>query len=126
MKLLGAFEDFVGNTLTRMPNTLRRLQFIAGMRSAEGYEHWGMSKVYGRDAAQRAIGEAHANTFEQVLTTPIPRLAEGELEEAARDLANGDTMLPSDLRGGSKRHLSWILKAVYLLRRSPQGTNRAA
>ncbi len=126
MKLLSAYEDFVQTTLSQIPNVLDRLRFIARMRKGEQYEHWGLAKVFGKEAAQRAISDSHADTFEQTLTTPIPKLdVETESSQQNSSLSNRQ-MLPADLRGGSRRHLNWILRVVYLLGRSRRCANPGA
>jgi hypothetical protein len=127
MKLLSAYEDFVSRTLSKIPNALDRLRFIADMRKEGQYEHWGLTKEYGRDAAQSGIGEAHADSFETVLTTPIPEL---EASEKAPTAETGQTdiskMLPSDLRGGTKKHFSWIVKVISMLNQTRRASNRDA
>jgi hypothetical protein len=129
MKLIGALEDFVNETLAQFPSKLGKLRFISEMRQEGRYKHWGLSKRYGDDVAQRAIAEAHSDTFESTLTTPVPELAN---EEGTRDSElldskmNTEAALPADLRGGTKRHFSWILKVVDLLQRSHPPSNPGA
>lgn len=127
MKLLSAYEDFVRGTLSKIPNALDRLRFVAEMRRAGQYEHWGLSKTHGREAAERGIGEAHADTFEEVLSTPVPNLENSV--EATPEPPRGDDlsrMLPMDLRGGTKRHLNWIVKVIWLLGRSRRDSSPGA
>ena len=120
MRLLGAFEDFVSTTLARIPNRLQRLHFIAAMRGEDGYQHWGMAKTYGKDAAQSAIGDAHSEAFEEVLKTPVQQLSDGKTEEFPPH-PEERKLLPPDMRGGTRRHLSWVLRVADLLARSQQG-----
>ncbi len=127
MKLLSAYEDFVKTTLARISTPLGRLRFISAMREGSGYQHWGLSKLYGREAAQKGIAEAHSDAFEQVLTTPVSQLAGAEENQPALPRqAPCPDLLPADPRGGSRRHLNWILRVVCLLNRSTRDPNRAS
>jgi len=129
MKLFGALEDFVNETLAQLPSSLGKLRFISEMRKDNRYEHWGLSKTYGEEAAQQAIAEAHADTFEHTLTTPVPTLAEEAHTtdtEPPVPFLNPDAVLPSDLRGGTERHFKWILKVVDLLHHSHRRPNPGA
>lgn len=126
MKLLGALDDFVNETLAQIPSRLGKLRFIAEMRNHGRYEHWGMSRTYGDDIAQRAMAEAHADVFEKALTTPVPTLAEEDAnpgQESKPLLMYLEDGLPSDLRGSTQRHFKWILRVVELLHRSSQRPN---
>jgi hypothetical protein len=129
MKLFGALEDFVNETLAQFPSRLAKLRFISEMRNKTGYEHWGLSKTYGHDAAQKAVAEAHSDIFEKALTTPVPQLTEEDKapnSELPNLEMNADAALPEDLRGGTKRHFMWVLKVVELLHRSHQRSNPGA
>lgn len=129
MKLFGALEDFVNETLAQIPGRLKRLGFVAEMHQGGRYQHWGLSKTYGDDVAQRAIAEAHSDSFEKVLTTPVSQLAEEDRmadSESPGFKKNSDAALPEDMRGGTKRHFRWILRVVDLLHRSPQRRNPGA
>jgi hypothetical protein len=126
MKLFGPLEDFVNETLAQFPSRLGKLRFIAEMRNHGRYEHWGMSRTYGDDLAQRAMAEAHADEFEKVLTTPVPTLAEEEnnpVQESKPLLMHPEDGVPCDLRGGTRRHFKWILRVVELLHRSSHRPN---
>lgn len=126
MKLFGALEDFVSETLAQFPSRLGKLRFIAEMRNHGRYEHWGMSRTYGDDVAQRAMAEAHADVFEKALTTPVPTLAEEDNsppQESKPLLIHLENGSPSDLRGGTERHFKWIWRVVELLHRSSQRPN---
>jgi hypothetical protein len=126
MKLFSAVEDFVNETLASIPSKLGRLRFIAAMNKNGSYKHWGMSKRHGADEAQKAISEAHSDSFEKVLTSPVPNLALEEHETAeysGRPEIELASALPSDLRGGTRRHLKWILRVVGLLSRDSKTMN---
>lgn len=126
MKLLSAYEDFVKGTLSKIPNALDRLRFIAEMRRDGRYEHWGLAKTYGREAAQEGVSEAHSDTFEEVLATPVPNLENPDESTTEKQVEHASDMLPADPRGGSRRHLNWILRVVSLLRQSRPASSRDA
>ncbi len=127
MKLFDAFEDLVSTTLSRVPSVLGRLRFIGGTRREEDYEHWGLAREHGKEAAEQALAKAHADIFEQSLTTPLPELVEEESREEARNLkeeigeiGSREALVPQDQRGGTARHLNWVLRAVELIQRPRQ------
>jgi hypothetical protein len=129
MRLFGALEDFVNETLAQFPSKLGKLRFISEMRKEGRYKHWGLSKSYGDDVAQQAIAEAHSDTFEKALTTPVPLLADEDETQELEPLdskMNPEAALPENLRGGTKRHFRWVLKVVDLLHRSHQRPNPGA
>ena len=127
MKLFSAFEDFKNETLAGIPSKFGRLRFLAEMRKDGKYQHWGMSKMHGDEAAQNAIAEAHSETFEQSLTIPIPALlAEDSAGDAARLSADIPPAVPCELRGGTVRHFRWILRVAELLKRFPRPSNPGA
>jgi hypothetical protein len=119
MKLFSAFEDFVIQTLASFPSKFGKLRFIAEMRSEGKYQHWGLSKTYGDENAQKAIAEAHSDAFEKSLTTPVPVLtAEDSAGDAEKLSADTVSAVPGDLRGTTERHFRWVLKVVELLKHS--------
>ena len=60
MRLKSAIEDFEANTLEAVSGSLGRLSYVGSLHDGEGgYEHWGLAKVHGREAARRAIGHSH-------------------------------------------------------------------
>lgn len=127
MKLFSAFDDFMNETLARIPSNFGRLRFIAEMRSEGRYVHWGMCKTYGDQNAQAAMAEAHSETFEQSLTTPVPDLAaEDEAGDAATLDADTRPAIPAQRRGGTERHFRWVLKVTGLLKHSAGQSNPGA
>jgi len=58
MRLKSAFEDFEGNTLKAVAGVGQT--FLRGrLQDGEGgYEHWGLAKVHGAEAAVCAIGSS--------------------------------------------------------------------
>jgi len=76
MTLKSALEDFSETTLAAIAGSLGRFAYVARLREsvAEPYAHWGLRRVYGEQAAQQAIAEAHRKLFLQLLRTPLRSL----------------------------------------------------
>ena len=129
MTLLATFEDFVLRTLGALPALWSRLDYVAGLRQADGtYAHWGLERTHGPLAARQALPRAHQELFLEVLRTPLARLA-GDVERAAshRDQdsaaylaflsARGTVLLPDQRGGGSVEHFTLVLDALSTLAR---------
>ena len=136
MTLLSVGDDFVHTTLRAVPGLLGKLRYVAELRGEDGrYAHWGLARVYGEPAAQRALAEAHLALFLQVLRAPLRELLEDILQMAA---ANGEkpavctqnlqaslpALLPPELGGGSARHFSSVLEGLSSLSRSKRPASR--
>lgn len=130
MTLFSAQEDLQETTLKSISGFLRRLQYVAGLRDKEGRcAHWGLVRVYGETASNRALAEVHGQTLSRVLSTPIQSLetdlqtssehagiAESAyLEELSQSSAR---LLPPAPGAGSGRHLSSVLHALSSLRKA--------
>src|ERR1700690_3234141 len=60
MTLNSALADLRATTLKAISGTLRKLQYLAGLRDAAGtYTHWGLARVHGELAATKALAEEH-------------------------------------------------------------------
>jgi hypothetical protein len=120
MTLLSAFDDFLG-TLAAVPGQFSKLRYMASLRNTlRAYQHWGMTRIHGEREVQSAIGEAHQQTFLQLLRMPLRQIV--EQTEIARDFAflrdtetDWELLLPNDLGGGSKHHFIALLRAVAAL-----------
>lgn len=140
MTLKSALEDLSRTTLRAVSGCLRRLEYLAGLRSREGdYSHWGFRKVYGQNNANNAIASAHHEAVSEVLSTPLGSLlqdvenssetagveAEGYLEKLAN---RSERLLPNDPGPGSARHLSSVLHALLGVKRNRErnATRRAS
>lgn len=66
-------EDFTSRTLSAIPNDYARLFYISSLRepSSGEYRHDGLETLYGRDAAQLAVGHCHEELFVRILETPL-------------------------------------------------------
>ena len=127
MTLQSALGDLKNTTLSAVQGLLARLEYLSSLRGPDGsYRHWGLSRVHGDAAAQRAVEDAHRATITGILRTPIERLvrdaqvsgeARGtDAETLVADLrARLPEMLPGQPSAGSGRHLSSVLHALLCL-----------
>ena len=130
MSLFSAFEDFVHYTFGALPGRWGKLRYQANLRGEDGdYGHWGMSRRHGEKPAQRALARAHQAVFLEVLRTPLRELHDDAVRCAAEQEINKadyideleaerQGMLPKNPGGGSKRHFSSVLKALWMLAHS--------
>src|ERR1700675_1472649 len=138
MTFLSASEDFLATTLAALPGVWGKLRYLAGLRSEGGaYDHWGLSRLHGEAAVQRALGAAHRDMFLQILRTPLePLLEEASLSAAEQELDAGSylrglaqdsqSLLPRDLGGGMETHVSSVLKALSELAQARSSATRRA
>lgn len=127
MALLSAFEDLLNRTLAAIPGLLGRLEYVSSLKVDGHYGHWGLTRVYGERAAQRAMADAHKLVLGEVLQTPLELLVEdSEAACAAQgretptyldELRNRRTdLLPEGSSGpATTRHLSSVLGALSAL-----------
>jgi hypothetical protein len=135
--LRSALEDFEGTSLGAIPGLLGKLHYFAELHDGRGrYSHWGMGRVYGEEAARRAMRTSHAAVLTRILRTPLRVLAE-DLSSSASNaqitafafLASLGKLTPQALPAGavaaSHSHLMAVLHALSALvesqaRASPQ------
>jgi hypothetical protein len=127
MTLKSVKEDLQARTLRAVSGVLGRLEYFTSLRQEDGsYSHWGLSRVYGEEAAQRALAEAHKNNVSQILRTPLRKLLEEAQESSGlnpeeqasflQQLQDREAeSLPRDPSAGSRRHLSSVLHALSAL-----------
>lgn len=132
--LSSPLEDFSNTTLQAVSGTLGKLVYLSGLRDSDGkYSHWGLARRHGSETANATIAAAHADVFRRLLRTPLPSLWNeiSELASAQGSDATGfvgevcqksQEMIPSDLRGGSRRHFNSVLLALSSLAASPEAT----
>jgi hypothetical protein len=124
MTLISALEDLQDTTLRAITGCLRKLEYMAGLRSKAGtYTHWGLVRVHGEGTAERALAEAHRAQLSEVLSTPLRNLEE-DVERSSQlaglpakvyleKLSGGSSrLLPPSPGAGSARHLSSVLHAL--------------
>ena len=120
-------EDLQASTLRAVSGLLGKLRYFATLRQQDGsYQHWGLSRVHGEAAAQKALGEAHRNLVSIILRTPLRKLVE-DLDQSSApnhqssvELLEGlrrreSALLPKDPSAGYRRHLSSVLHALSAL-----------
>jgi hypothetical protein len=132
MTLKSAKEDLQARTLQAVSGLLARLEYIASLRQQDGsYSHWGLSRVHGEVAAQKALTEAHHGLVSSVLRTPLRKLMDDvkescnaknfEEKEFLDKLENHEPSLhPAQAGVGLKRHLSSVLHALAALAKNRQ------
>jgi hypothetical protein len=119
-------EDFQ-QSLEVLPNTLEKLNYVSGLRQPNGdYFHWGLSRSHGEETANVTIAQAHSELFNMALKTPLRGLWE-EVEAVLRERQGQEgltgaveSLIPSDLKGGSERHFRSVLLALSLLATSQE------
>ena len=122
--LHSALEDLQNTTLKAVPGSLRRLEYLARLRTKKGiYVHWGLSRTYGDMAANKALVAAHKSLLSQILSTPLQKLLQ-EVEESSQSdgvspgayvqrlSTAGLNLLPSEPAAGSETHLNSVLHAL--------------
>lgn len=132
MTLKSVREDVQTRTLSAISGLLGKLYYLVGLRKDDGaYSHWGLARVHGDEAAQRALGEAHKATLSAVLRTPLSQLETDLLESSkAIDIPQEkfvgelnekeQLLLPDKPGAGSRRHLSSVLLALSALLKRPR------
>jgi hypothetical protein len=122
--LISALEDLQETTLRAIAGCLRKLEYVAGLRSKAGtYTHWGLVRVHGEGTAEKALAQAHRAMLSEVLSTPLRNLEEDA--ERSSQLAGlpakvyleqlcGESsgLLPPSPGAGSAQHLSSVLHAL--------------
>jgi hypothetical protein len=70
-----AEEDLWRRTLQQIPTQLGKLAYLARLRNTETdrYEHYGLSAVFGAEAAEAAMRASHLELLEQWLAYPLHR-----------------------------------------------------
>jgi hypothetical protein len=124
MTLKSIAEDLQERTLRAVGGLLGKLVYLASLREADGtYVHWGLARVHGEAATQRALSEAHRGLVAKVLRMPLRKLLEDmedssgskEFEQAEflKQLNSRSTQLvPPGPGVGSVRHLNSVLHAL--------------
>jgi hypothetical protein len=127
MTLKSAMQDLQDRTLRAVSGLLGKLDYLASLRRPDGeYSHWGLERVHGEAATQRAFKEAHRGVVSKILRTPLRNLLRDVDESSGRqDVGPADFLKglqehsahepPTDSGAGTERHLSSVLHALLSL-----------
>ena len=123
MRLKSAREDFETNTLGAVPGLLGRLAYVGRLHDGKGkYEHWGLAKVYGDDAAQCAISASHRILISEVLKRPLAVLLKDVLTSCENEHAKERKCVvsltqaqPKPLSSTALAHLRSVVNALSAL-----------
>lgn len=130
MTLSSPLEDLQRFTLQALCGSLRKLEYLAGLRADSAhYTHWGFARVYGDLTADKTMLKAHRAVLSRTLSTHLADLmedvqaySENENVPSAVYLeqlsTRGSELLPADPGAGSKRHLSSVLHALSALEKT--------
>ena len=132
MTLKSVKEDLQASTLRAVCGLLGKLEYFTSLRQEDGsYSHWGLSRVYGEEGAQRALAEAHQDSVSAILRTPLRNLLDDAQESSAQSGTDQTRFLqaledrrvqtlPKNPSAGSQRHLSSVLRALSALVKARQ------
>ncbi len=123
MRLKSALEDFNANTLGAVPGLLGRLSYVGRLQDGNGsYDHWGLAKVYGNDAAQGAIRASHRVLLAEVLKRPLAALLKDVPASCSNEHLTEREFLgslaqsrPKSLSPAARAHLRSVLSALSAL-----------
>jgi len=132
MTLKSVKEDLQASTLRAVSGLLARLEYFTSLREEDGsYSHWGLSRVHGEEAAQRALAQAHQENVSLILRTPLLNLLD-DAQQSSLQLgavqerflqqlqAHKIQIVPKTPSAGSPRHLSSVLRALSALVKARQ------
>jgi hypothetical protein len=135
MRLKSALEDFEANTLGAVLGLLGRLSYVGRLHDGEGtgtgrYEHWGLARVYGDDAAQSAIRASHRVLLSEVLKKPLAVLLKDVPASCANEELTEREFLsalaqssPKPLSPAARAHLASVLSALSALVENRENAN---
>ena len=141
MTLKSPLEDLRKTTLAAISGCLAKLAYLGSLRREGGYRHWGMSRLHGEEASDRALKTVHAEVLSAVLRTPISALEEDlrESSQASKEAAEAylegmrgqfKQLLASPQDTVAARHLNSVLVALSSLeanrrRATPSASSRS-
>jgi len=133
-----AASDLHKRTLDRLPSLLSQMEFLAGLRCQNRYEHWGLARRYGAHEVTEAASSAHTRCCLQLLREEPTTLFDDVraaaskanmtvTEFARRAWERRRELTPLILGGGSAEHLHWILFVLWkIAEHSPQSPDSDA
>lgn len=129
MPLFSVQQDVRDTSLKAVSGGLNRLQYLSALREKDSasYSHWGLARVYGAEAASRALAQEHRQLLATLLSAPLVGLLE-DLRECSQSaglepatflerLRAGKpaSLLPPNPGAGSELHLNSVLAALSAL-----------
>jgi hypothetical protein len=125
MPLFSANRDFL-KSLDAVPGLWNKLHYLAKLRQDESYEHWGLIKIHGVDAATDAMQAVHRVLVTETLRRTIPELVgdlsrfrqeqgEESLQLVSELVARGSLSLPPGTAQASTQHFSYVMSVVSAL-----------
>ncbi|MGA9496790.1 MAG: hypothetical protein WA718_12960 [Terriglobales bacterium] len=127
MTLKSAYDDLRQTTLEKIPGTLEKLQYVAGLRGATGlYQHWGFERQHGPEESQLAFNKVHMMLVKEVLKTPL-KVLQQDLERSSEAHAasplsyalqlsiGSEHLLPADSPKQATMHLVSVLETLSAL-----------
>ena len=137
MPLLSAFEDLVQRSLSALPGVWEKVHFLGKLRGENGeYQHWGLEQKYGKEAAQSALAEAHAELVEAMGSTRLAELwhsanqaayrEQVDVEEYLKKVSVPEGELPKDLRGMAPEHYGFVMTNLSRVARFRSSPSRSA
>ena len=127
MTLKSAMEDLQSRTLRAVSGLLGKLDYLASLREPDGsYSHWGLARVHGESATQRALGDAHRGAVTKILRTPLRSLLQdvknsgnpkepGQVDMLEKLKDHPSELVPPGPGAGTEKHLSSVLHALWHL-----------
>jgi len=131
MRLKSALEDFETNTLSAVRGLLSKLSYLGRLRDENGtYQHWGLTRVYGEDAAQSALRASHRVLLFEVLKKPLAMLLKDTQTTCSQQqltesefLASPTLCPPTPVSPAARAHLKSVLTALSALVQSRNDAN---
>ena len=92
--LLRVDDDFKKYTLDALPTLVEKVAYISSLLNGEGrYAHWGLSRIFGEQRAQKAIRTVHSDLALELARLPIRSLY-GEYSVAAERSPRPELLKP--------------------------------
>jgi hypothetical protein len=134
MRLKSALEDFEANTLRLITGLLGRFFYVGRLLDGRGsYQHWGLTKVHGGEAAQRAIRASHRGLLAEILKKPVAALLQDVPVSSSHQqlsetefLATLPQASPKPLSPEARAHLGSVWNALSALLESRNSANPRA
>jgi hypothetical protein len=132
MRLKSALEDFEVSTLGAVPGLLGRLSYVGRLHTGKGtYDHWGLARVYGSDAAQGAIRASHRVLLSEVLKKPLAALLKDVPASCSNEHLTEKEFLasltncppPAPVSAAAQAHLRSVLSALSALAETQNNAN---